>query len=269
MITQQQFAEQGLALSREAHVLDSLHGYFTSHCARLYKSCRLFDLLERPLGDVLEIGPFFGYTPFVLRPNAASYTVLEGDDPAVYPLKALYQKHKIAAQFVDLFELFGPTHSATHTLEFGSNAFDTVLCWETMEHFNFNPVKLVREFHRVLKPGGRICITVPNKASFQTLLALASGRSERTIIDSYYQFEDYTSNGKKAFYGFHWREYSRGELRHLYGRAGFSVRECDTFVAFQAHSTTSPGRRVARALNLLLGRLMPRYGTHVYLQAEK
>ena len=269
MLTEQEFAQRGLELSRGANVVDGLHGYFASHRARLYKSCRVFDLFERKLGDVLEVGPFFGYTPFLLRANASSYTVLEGDDPAVNPLKTLYQKHKVAAQFIDLFDTFGPTHAARHTLGFGNNSFDTILCWETMEHFNFNPVKIVREFYRVLKPGGRVCITVPNKASFQSILALLLGRSERAHIDAYYEFEDYISNGKKAFYGFHWREYSRGELCHLFTRAGFSVRQCDTFVAFQTHATSSVARRLTRRANLVAGVVLRRYGTHVYLIAEK
>jgi SAM-dependent methyltransferase len=269
MLTEQQFAQRGLALSREANVVDGQHAYFTAHRARLYKSCRVFELLERSLGEVLELGPFFGYTPFLLRAKASSYTVLEGDDPAVYPLKPLYQKNGIDARFVDLFDMFGPTHAASHRLGFSDNSFDTILCWETMEHFNFNPVKIVREFQRVLKPGGRVCITVPNKASFQNILVLILGRAERGLIDSYYEFEDYMSNRKKAFYGFHWREYSRGELRHLFARAGFAVRQCDTLVAFQAHATSSVVRRLARGINVAAGAVLRRYGTHVYLVAEK
>jgi SAM-dependent methyltransferase len=45
-----------------------------------------------------------------------------------------------------------------------------------MEHFNFNPVKFVREFRRVLKPGGKAYINVPNNASFQNLVSLIFGR---------------------------------------------------------------------------------------------
>ena len=268
-MTEAQFAEQGLALSREAGVVETLHGYFAGHVARLYKSCTVFGLLDRPLGDVFEVGPFYSYTPFVLREKANSYTVLEGDDPAVYPLKPLYEKRKINAQFVDLFDAFGPIHGAGHSLDFGSESFDTILCWETMEHFNFNPVKMVREFHRLLKRGGRVYVTVPNKASFQSLLALVLGRAEEAGIDAYYQYEDYVSNGKKAFYGFHWREYSRGELGHLFRRAGFTVRLCDTFVAFQTRATSSITRRVARLVNVAAGSVLRRYGTHVCLIAEK
>jgi SAM-dependent methyltransferase len=269
MLTEQEFAEQGLVLSREANVLSNLHSYFVTHCSRLYLTCRRFDLFDRSLGSVLEIGPFYGYTPFILRPRSTSYDVLEGDDPVAYPLKPLYEKRHIKAQFVDLFETFGPTHTAPHTLSFADNSFDTILCWETMEHFNFNPVKFLRELKRVLRPGGRACITVPNKVSFQNLVSFMLGRSENHLIDSYFVFEDYISQGKKAFYGFHWREYSASELRRLFDRAGFQVRRCSTFVAFQNPAKPSLLRRAVRAAIAVACKFLPRFGTHVYLEAEK
>jgi SAM-dependent methyltransferase len=269
MMTQTEFAAEALALSTEAKVLDGVHGYFTAQAPRLYQSCQLFHLLEKELGDVLEIGPFFGYTPFLLRKNASSYTVLEGDDPIVYPLKPLYSQRNINAQFVDLFETFGPTRSATHALDFPNGSFDSILCWETMEHFSFNPVKFVRELLRVLKPGGRVYITVPNKASFQSIWAHLSGRFETAGIDAYYNSEDYCCNGKKAFYGFHWREYSSAELAHLFAKAGFRLQEHGTFAAFQAQARVSPIRRLVRGANQVVAKVLPRYGTHVYLVAEK
>lgn len=268
-LTQQAYAEEGRLLSLEANVLDSLHAYFVQQGPRLYQACRLFQLFERDLGDVLEIGPFYGYTPFVLQRNASSYTILEGDDPAAYSLKPLYQKREIAAHFTDLFELFGPTHAATRSLRFPPDSFDTILCWETMEHFNFNPVPFVRELYRMLKPGGRVYITVPNKASFQNIVALVFGRFEKRAIDAYYHFEEYSSNEKKAFYGFHWREYSRVELAHLFEKAGFTICKCNTFVAFQVHPDISVARRVARQASRLLGAIFRRYGTNVYLVAQK
>ena len=267
-MNRQQFAECGLSLSVEAKVVDGLHGYFVDSCARLYESCARFNLLERPLGAVLEIGAFYGYLPFLLRPNCSSYTVLEGDDPAVYPLKPLYQKYQISLHFTDLFESFGPIYNARHELEFTDESFDTIVCFETMEHFSFNPVKFVRELRRVLKPGGCVYITVPNKASFQSLAALIFGKSE-LLVDSYFEFEDYRSNGKNAFYGFHWREYSRSELRRLFSRAGFRVKQCNTFVAFHEKSPPSLARSLARTADILLASLLTRYGTNVYLVAAK
>jgi SAM-dependent methyltransferase len=267
-MTIQQFMARGEELSKEAQVLDTLHDYFRAHAARLHHSCELFGLFES-LGDVLEIGPFFGYTPFMLRPHSSSYTVLEGDDPAVYPLDPLYKKYAISFSFVDFFEMFGPTRSAVHALPFADSSYNTILCWETMEHFNFNPVKFVKELHRVLKPGGRACITVPNKASFQNLVSLMFGRKEKSLIDGYFIFEDYQSNGKKAFYGFHWREYSPPELSDLFTRVGFKIQACSTFAVFQNQKSIGFGRKCARTLTQAGASLFPRYGTNVYLEAVK
>jgi SAM-dependent methyltransferase len=267
-MTFEHFLARGKELSAEAKVQETLHKYFCSHAARLFRACELFGLFST-LGDVLEIGPFFGYTPFVLRPYSSSYTVLEGDDPTAYPLDPLYQRHAIALSYIDFFELFGPTASATHKLSFPDSSFDTILCWETMEHFNFNPVRFVKELHRVLKPGGRACITVPNKASFQSLIALASGRREKGLIDGYFTFENYQAKGKTVFYGFHWREYSAPELLHLFTRANFKAQACGTFTAFRDEEPVGLGRKLARSLSLAGTSLFPRYGTNVYLNAIK
>jgi SAM-dependent methyltransferase len=265
-MTRQEYAARGLELSRQAGVLDTLHGYFVLQLPRLHQACELFGVFEGQLGDVLEVGPFYSYTPFLLRANARSYTVLEGDDPAAYPLKPLYDKHAIKAEFDDLFELFGPKHGAPHALKYPDASFDTVLCWETMEHFNFNPVKFVRELLRVTRPGGRVCITVPNRASFQGLAALVMGRGEASHIDGFFEFEEYVSNGKKAFYGFHWHEYTVNELRFLFEKAGFKVARFGTMVAFQEHARISAVRRLARGVNRVMGKLLPRFGTHVFLE---
>ena len=257
----------GEELSKEAGVLDNMHSYFVQQASRLYRACKLFKLETSALGDVLEIGSFYSYTPFLLRHRSASYTLLEGDDPAFYPLEPLCRRYDIAVSYIDLFERFGPVRSASNRLPLPDESCDTILCWETMEHFNFNPVKFVREIHRVLRPGGRVFITVPNRASFQGLVELIFGRGEQNRIEGYYQFENYERNGKTGFLGFHWREYTAPELSHLFSAAGFKVEICGTFTAFQNHGPIGFPRKFLRSLSWFGTTVLPRYGTNVCLIA--
>jgi SAM-dependent methyltransferase len=46
------------------------------------------------------------------------------------------------------------------TFPFGDQEFDAVLCNQVLEHV-FNPDEFLREIHRVLKPGGKLLLTVP------------------------------------------------------------------------------------------------------------
>jgi len=56
-------------------------------------------------------------------------------------------------------------------------SIDFAICSEVLEHLFF-PEKIISEIHRVLKPRGRLLITVPNFSSAQTRISLLlNGRS--------------------------------------------------------------------------------------------
>ncbi len=118
-------------------------------------------------------------------------------------------------------------------------------------------------------PSGQVCITVPNRGSLQSIYSLLSVRNQSTIVNSYFTFEDYVSNGKKAFYGFHWREYTPKELASLFNQAGFEVKVCKKFTAFQDHTQLNFTRRVARIFVRAASNFLNRFGSHVYLVASK
>jgi len=55
------------------------------------------------------------------------------------------------------------------TLPFADGDFDLVACVESIEHLE-NPHNLVREFFRVLRPGGALIVTTPNVMSLESRL---------------------------------------------------------------------------------------------------
>jgi SAM-dependent methyltransferase len=60
-------------------------------------------------------------------------------------------------------------------LPFADGVFDTVVCSEILEHI-FSPDQLLREILRVLKPGGRVILTVPNLHCFRNRLDVLLGK---------------------------------------------------------------------------------------------
>ena len=132
-------------LAQRAGVENGLHQYFLLHRDRLWQTASHFNLWKLRGRKILEIGPFFSYTPFALRKQGNEVYVLEGDDPAVYPLRPLYEAQGIEFTTCNLFENFGSPPTGKHRLPYAADQFDLVSCWETMEHFNFNPIGFIRD----------------------------------------------------------------------------------------------------------------------------
>jgi ubiquinone/menaquinone biosynthesis C-methylase UbiE len=50
--------------------------------------------------------------------------------------------------------------SEIYNIPLPSESVDIILCTQVLEHLKY-PVKALQEMHRLLKPGGRLCLTVP------------------------------------------------------------------------------------------------------------
>jgi 2-polyprenyl-3-methyl-5-hydroxy-6-metoxy-1,4-benzoquinol methylase len=100
------------------------------------------------------------------------------------------------------------------------NSFDVVLCLEMLEHL-YSPMSVLREFHRVLRPGGDLVITTPNAWSWSNVLrnwmvgSLVS-RSQASVYRRYLGDADH-----KQFY-------DPLSLLNLLDHAGFKVFELVT-----------------------------------------
>lgn len=244
-------------LARQAGVESGVHNYFLLHRDRLWQTADHFNLWKVRDRKILEIGPFFSYTPFVLRTQGNEVSVLEGDDPAVYPLRPIYAKQGIEFATCDLFKNFGAMPLAERRLPFAAEQFDLVSCWETMEHFNFNPVGFIRDLHRILKPGGEAFITVPNMAEPENRLKLLLGKSICTPIESYNRYYDYAGGN---FMGFHWREYVLSELVYLFGSQNFSIVSARHLLTFQNHSPLPVSKKINRLISRSVFSVFPSMG---------
>jgi SAM-dependent methyltransferase len=99
---------------------------------------------------------------------------------------------------------------------FADQSFDCVLFCEIIEHLQMDPVAVLREIKRVLRPQGVLILTTPNVARLENVAKLIAG-------DNLY--DPYSGYGP---YGRHNREYNRHELYLLLDYCGFDLESMFT-----------------------------------------
>lgn len=108
----------------------------------------------------------------------------------------------------------GAVNGDALNLPFPDNAFDFIICSEVLEHL-WADEAAIREFTRILRPGGRMVVTVPTRWPERINWALS---------DSYHDQP-----------GGHIRIYRQPELEHKLERAGLLLRG-----SHHAHALHSP-----------------------------
>lgn len=109
---------------------------------------------------------------------------------------------------------------------FPSASFEVILFCEILEHLQSDPIRVLREIKRVLKPAGKLILTTPNVARLENVCRLIAGEN---IYDPYSGYGPY---------GRHNREYNRDELAKLLAYAGFEIEvlfTADVHENFAAH----------------------------------
>lgn len=83
----------------------------------------------------------------------------------------------IAPKLVELTKKKNPATNAIEAsllkLPFDDNTFDFVISSDVIEH-TLNPYDATKELIRVLKPGGKLCITVPNRSFWYFSVIIAN-----------------------------------------------------------------------------------------------
>ena len=89
-------------------------------------------------------------------------------------------------------------HDVALQFPFADNTFSAIWCSEVLEHL-FDPAFALREMHRVMKPGGRLLVTVPYHGWFKNVL-IAMFKYDEHFVPSNPHIRFYTKNtlGKLA-----------------------------------------------------------------------
>ncbi len=100
--------------------------------------------------------------------------------------------------------------------------FSTVLCCELVEHLPSDPMHMMSEIHRILKPGGHLVLTTPNIVSLRALAGILQG-FHPMLFPAYIRPRESGEVDAR-----HAREYAPREMERLFHDAGFTTTLLDT-----------------------------------------
>jgi SAM-dependent methyltransferase len=101
--------------------------------------------------------------------------------------------------------------------------FATVLCGELIEHLFEDPMHLMSEVNRILKPGGHLVLTTPNIAALRGISAILQG-----YHPGFFQAYIRPAEGTGEVDARHNREYTPREIHQLLENSGFEVTLLET-----------------------------------------
>jgi SAM-dependent methyltransferase len=100
------------------------------------------------------------------------------------------------------------------SLPVADNTFDYVLCCEVLEHMEQDPMFMMSEINRVLKPDGVLILTTPNVVSSRGILAMLENREP-------YFYMQYRRSGDTDRHNY---EYSLATVAMVLKASGFKGR---------------------------------------------
>ena len=200
---------------------DYVLGWSTEPQARLYAEThrsRLEKTLEiippgAPGDRALEMGAYLQITP-ALKTRLGYGEVrgcYYGPDGQVDHRRVTSAEGEQFECDVDLFD------AECDRFPYPDEHFATVLCCELIEHLSQDPMHMMAEINRILRPGGHLVLTTPNVASLRALSAVLQGYHPGF-------FSHYVRSSEAR----HNREYAPREIQQLLEDAGFTVTRLET-----------------------------------------
>lgn len=191
--------------------------YVDTHLTRLVKTLEITPP-GGPEDSILEMGAYLQITP-ALR-SKLGYGCVRG---CYYgALGKIDRRTAISAggQTFDCeIDLF---NAEKDPFPYPDGRFSTVLCCELIEHLTEDPMHMMSEVNRILKPGGHLVLTTPNIASLHGIAAIIEGYHPG-IFTAYIRPR---ADGEVE--ARHNREYTPKEIQRLLENSGFTVTLIET-----------------------------------------
>jgi SAM-dependent methyltransferase len=190
----------------------------------VHHKSRLVHTLEiTPAGDgtksILEMGSYMQITP-ALR-FELGYGTVRG---CYYGPKGRVDHKTLVSASGETFECDVDHFDAEKdTYPYADESFDTVLCCELIEHLIDDPMHMMSEINRILKPAGHLVLTTPNACSLRAVSAILTGYHP-AFFPAYIRPRKADEEAEAR----HNREYAPMEIQHLLTDAGFDPARLET-----------------------------------------
>ena len=191
--------------------------YLETHSTRLVKTLEITPP-GGPCDRVLEMGAYLQITP------ALKTRLGYGEVRGCYYGKLGEVNHRsVTSQQGEAFECAVDLFDAERDrYPYPDENYNTVLCCELIEHLFNDPMHLMSEINRILKPGGHLVLSTPNVASLRGVAAILQGYHPG-FFPAYLRPSESEEQDAR-----HNREYTPGEIRQLLENSGFEVTRIET-----------------------------------------
>ena len=196
---------------------EGARGYVEIHRVRLQKTLDVIPL-GNPDKSILEMGAYMQITPALQ--TKLGYGYVRG---CYYGPLGRTDHKDMRSELGETFQCEIDHFDAERdTFPYPDASFDTVVCGELIEHLFQDPMHLMSEINRILKPGGAVVLTTPNIASLRGISAILQGYHPG-FFHAYIK-----PNAKGDVDARHNREYTPGEIYRLLLDSGFTIDLLET-----------------------------------------
>ncbi len=191
--------------------------YVAAHSARLARTLQITPP-GGPGDSILEMGAYLQITP-ALRTKLGYGTVR----CCYYGPVGRVDPRTVTSAEGERFECeIEHFNAEKDSFPYPDACFATVLCCELIEHLFHDPMHLMAEINRVLKPGGHLVLTTPNLASLRAVSAILQGYHPGFFHSYIRPAADGETDAR------HNREYTPLEIHQLLENSGFEIVRLET-----------------------------------------